>query len=235
MQHQVSLDPQYKLPKMRYKGDVPVPHVLRADAASTTSGDQGHAALNPLICEVQPQPQGDEAEVPSLRLPVNDAAAKAAAAAAASSSRTVAATTTAGEVAQEPAAAAVAGDEQEATLPVLQHIVEFEGRPVQRVRISVQLPAGAATTARRHPDALQVVVAGEVVRVRVPGCQPLVITMPLVAAAQGSAAELAADGSSLMLLLPVMTVSELVAAARRGAQRQQQVKETEGSRVMELD
>ena len=234
VQHLLQLDRQYKLPKMRYKGDAPLPQFIRSEAAE---GPQQQ-----LISEVESGSEG-----PALRLPANKEGAALAAAAGMAPSST--ALVQAGQKSQaqsteggEEEAGPVAGDSTTTTnrsaLAELQHSVQFEGRPVEAVNLWVQLPAGAATTVRRHTDSLSVRVEGEVVQVQAPGCRPLTVTLPLAVTSRGGAAQLRPDGQQLDVRLPYMPLVDVLGQLRQQRSKQQeweQENDRSRSTVMEID
>eukprot|EP00887_Chlorella_sp_A99_P003490 scaffold7.g3490.t1 len=215
--HNLQLDPQYKLPKMRYKGDAPPPQLLRPDA--TARQGAGQQAGQQLIAEVE-APGTCAAEGPALALPVNRAAARAVAKAvpAPAAGAASAPVPPAGPAAGEGGKGDGEGGGSAVQLPALEHSLEFHGRPVEAVSLRV---------------------AGEEVVLAVPGCQPLAVRLPLAASARGGTAELAADGRELEVRLPYLPLAAAVAAARAAQGQQapeQRGPEGEGaSTVMELD
>lgn len=108
-------------------------------------------------------------------------------------------------------------------LPQLQPRIEYQGKPATAVCISVPLPPAAAVTARRQPASVQASVCAQVVRLRVPGCQPLEVQLPFAVNAAGASAELAAEGkggaagASLLLRLPYRPFSSVLAELRGAA------------------
>lgn len=266
----LELDPQYRLPKMRYKGQGgPPPQYIRvapevaAGAASTTAdsggagNDGGHTTLGagegraggdrvPLIKEVRAAGE-DEDGTPSFALLASKRQQRQSAAAAALRTKQQ-------PLAPAPAAAADSGQQprqqegqqgQGEGLPQLQPRIEYQGKPATAVCISVSLPPAAAVTAVRHPASMQASVCAEVVRLRVPGCQPLEVQLPFAVTAAGGSAELAPDGkgsgagASLLLRLPYRPFSNVLAELREAATAAEGqgsgAKTSRGSGLMDLD
>ena len=213
MQCKLPLDPQYKLPKMKYKGSgSPPPLVIDDDPLRGPSvgaagfgvqgGLQQQQQRPPLIAEVAP-PGG---EAPAFAL----LATKRQRRQLQQKQQQAAATSAAAAVQQEDSAAAAApgtpGAHQQAQQ--LQARVEFVGKPATSARVTVFLPQAVAAAARRGlagssggGGELSVAVCAERGTVAAPGCTPLELVLPFAVAAEGGRAELAASGDALVLTL----------------------------------
>ena len=225
LQNGLRLNPQYKLPKMRYKGGTPPPHVIRlegGDSSSTSSGSTaqlleqkqpgsssgGSGGGKRLIAEVPLE--GTSAGQPAFALlankrqqrqrqppPLSTGIAEAAAA-------------------QQAAQPAAAQSQQQR----LQPQIEYAGTPASAVTITLPLPAAAAAAVRRAPASARAAVCAEIVRVQVPGCQPLEVQLPFAVSAAGGSAELvpaAKGGDSLVLTLPYRPFDSVLTELRQAA------------------
>lgn len=247
----LELDPQYRLPKMRYKGqDGPPPQFIRvapevaagaapqaADGAGIGSGEQADAGAvgrtasgssAPLIKEVPPGGE-EEDGAPAFALLASKRQQRQTTAADAQRTKQPPLAPP-----QAAAGAAAGGPDQQPRqqegqqgqgelLSQLQPRIEYLGKPATAVCISVPLPPAVAVTAARQPASVQASVCAEVVRLRVPGCQPLEVQLPFAVDAAGASAELAADGksggagASLLLRLPYRPYGSVLAELRGAA------------------
>ncbi len=259
---------------MRYKGqDGPPPQFIRvapevaagaapqiADSAGIGSGGE-HAAAGavgrtaggssaPLIKEVPPGGE-EEDGAPAFALLASKRQQRQSTAAAAQRTKQPplappqAATGAAAEPDQQPRQQ----DGQQGQGELLSQLlprIEYLGKPATAVCISVPLPPSAAVTAARQPASVQASVCAEVVRLRVPGCQPLEVQLPFAVNAAGASAELAADGksggagASLLLRLPYRPYGSVLAelqgaAAAAAGQAGAAAKSAVAGGLMELD
>lgn len=216
---EVELNPQYKLPKMRYKGDLPPP--------PAKIQMQGEAALmqrpsKPVIAEVPKQN-----EKPSFALLASKGQKRKTTPAAAASSPAAPqgggkpASTARQHAAQQTAqAAASEGQQQGQQLEALRPQVAYVGRPATAVTITVPLPAAVAVTSRRDSRSINTSVCAETVHVLAPGCQPLSVKLPFAVSAVGGSAEVAegsSGGASLVLTLPYRPFSSVLEELQEAA------------------
>ncbi|KAG2484901.1 hypothetical protein HYH03_016287 [Edaphochlamys debaryana] len=225
------LDPRYKLPKMRYKGEVVATQRIRAD--------DKRKALVTVLPQVEEEPsfalRTKKAPAPP---PVGPAAPTTSTAA--TSATAPAASGTAGSA--PPAAAAGAGPGPSsfafgaaggkagaaAGSPAPRVKVEYEGRPVEWIRVTVDLDldpgrAGSGPGSCGVPEGLTVEVAGRSVFVR-PGLGRAEVVVPLqfAASAEGSTAACeplpgGTAGVRLVVRLPYRSLDEHLADARAQA------------------
>lgn len=174
---------KYKLPKMKYKGDVVRSQRIRVDSSKR----------QPLVTEVRDVP--DEPVFPLVTKKLDQQQLAAAAAAAAGQEKrqvTAAATAAAAPAAARQAAAASstsasswpAGGAPPASQlhSLAQHSVSYEGRPVERVVLDVPLPPAVSA------DSVAVSACGYDVYVRIPQCEELHVRLPLAVAPGGAGA-----------------------------------------------
>ncbi len=174
--HGLELDLKYKLPKMGYKGGAaPEPQRIKMEK-------------KPLVREVTKGGGGGGGSSGSgSKAPPAGAGGKGAAAAGT------------GGGGQLPASGGAGAPGQ------LRYSLDFEGRPVTAVEVTVQLPAGWAAGGSSQGGAaaadFDVQVCGQEVFVSVPGCQELSIQLPVAVSAEGAEAVLlkpaAASGGGL--------------------------------------
>lgn len=197
--HKLQLDPKYKLPKMAYKGAGPEPQRVRAER-------------KPLVTEVaadakqskQQQQQQQQAGASSTAQPATRQLPGAAAAA------TAGVAGKAGGGQQKSSDGAAAGP--------LDYAIEYEGRPVAAVKVTVQLPGTAAVAAATAAE-IRAEVSGCDVYVSVAGQDQLSVQLPFAVSPEGAEAKvLGAQGQQrvLQLRLPYQPlrqwVGEMVAA-----------------------
>ena len=232
------LNPQYKLPKMRYKGDAPPPQRIRleGDAAARQQQQQRPGSAGGpgkrLIAEVPAE--GEEpsfALLASKRQQRQRRPEQAAVAAANPIAQATEPAVPQGGIADGPEQqvaqpAARPAQQQQGPPEQLHPLIEYRGKPATCVAITVPLPAAAAAAAQRDPGAIGASVCAEVVRVQAPGCQPLEVQLPFAVSAAGATAEvtLAAApagkdkaGSSLVLTLPYRPFSSVLDELRQAA------------------
>ncbi|KAL4425454.1 hypothetical protein ABPG75_009470 [Micractinium tetrahymenae] len=243
----LELDPQYRLPKMRYKGEGgPPPQFIRvapegaagapgatAEGAAGGSGPAtaGSAAGGtPLIKEVPAGGEEEEDGAPAFALLASKRQQRQSLAAAAAQRKQGQQSPAPAEAAPPPAAASSPQPRQQEGqqgqaegLQQLQPRIEYEGKPATAVCISVPLPPPAAVTAARQPASVQASVCAETVRLRVPGCQPLEVRLPFAVTAAGATAQVASEGkgggteASLLLRLPYRPFSSVLTELRQAA------------------
>jgi hypothetical protein len=182
LQNSMQLDPHFKLPKMRYKGDTPLPQFIRQDPAQQAqqakqliSEVEDDSPAFPLLAGGSKRPTQRKAEgsrdssspsaaagaVAAPAIPPATAAPSSSAAGAAGATAAGAAKSrppkTLGSAAEPQSGvhgtAAVAGAaaqqaQQAQQQHQLQYSVEYMGRPVEAVQLTVQLPAQAAASLR---------------------------------------------------------------------------------------
>ncbi|EFN57014.1 hypothetical protein CHLNCDRAFT_143682 [Chlorella variabilis] len=232
------LNPQYKLPKMRYKGDAPPPQRIRleGDAAARQQQQQRPGSAGGpgkrLIAEVPAE--GEEPSFALLASKRQQRQRRPEQAAVAATNPIAQATEPAvpqGGIADGPEQqvaqpAARPAQQQQGPPEQLHPLIEYRGKPATCVAITVPLPAAAAAAAQRDPGAIGASVCAEVVRVQAPGCQPLEVQLPFAVSAAGATAEvtLAAApagkdkaGSSLVLTLPYRPFSSVLDELRQAA------------------
>ncbi|KAL4856090.1 PIH1 domain-containing protein 1 [Chlorella vulgaris] len=216
----LELSPQYKLPKMRYKGEMPPPPArirpqggpgaLRQQHAGSAGGGSGSSKR--LITEVSPA--ADEA--PSFALLASkrqqrlqqEAVQPAVAMPQSAGGDGGAAVTAASQQAVQKEQR-----EQDGQLEKLHAQVHYRGSPVDFVAIAVPLPAAALAAAQHEANAISTSVCADTVRVQAPGCQPLKVKLPFAVSAAGGTAEVVVGGDtagSLMLMLPYRPFSSVL-------------------------
>jgi hypothetical protein len=166
------LDPQYKLPKMRYKGE-PEPLVL------------------------PPSPDAPPSPAALLGGALQGAAAAAAAAAPAAAAPRRAA----GIQEHRPAASAGPGGLVAMQHSVKFVGRPVEAVQIE-VRLPAGGGGGGAAAPQFRAADVAVVVEAEVVRVEAPGCAPLSVRLPFAVAAAGASAAVGGGGRRLTLRLP---------------------------------
>lgn len=216
----LELEPQYRLPKMRYKGGTPPPQRIRAEPATgSAAGDAGAlppllpdgpcgSGGKPLIAEVGPD--GEEAPAFALLASKQQQRQRGAA--------------PAGQEMAVPAAQQPQPQQQQwgaAGAQQVQAQVEYCGKPATEVCITLPLPAAAAAAARRDPASIAAAVCGEAVQVQVPGCAPVEVCLPFAVSAAGGSAVLEAGGggstAKLVLRLPYHPFSSVLEELRQAA------------------
>lgn len=210
--HKLQLDQKYKLPKMNYKGTEIRSQRVKLDP-------------KPLVSDITSTRDNDEPSFPLVPSKAVAAAKKAKAAAAARP----------GPVAgqQQPAAAQVASCSW-------QHQVEFEGKPVTHMVVSVQLPAPNSSSSSSPgntswQDTVQVQLCGTQLKVSAghqqqqPGTSSstqrpsqqgptsVCIHLPFAGNPAGGEAELHGSTGQLVVRLPYLPLQDWVAQLRREA------------------
>ncbi|GFR50651.1 hypothetical protein Agub_g12900 [Astrephomene gubernaculifera] len=218
------LDPRYKLPKMRYKGEVVASQRIRADdkrkklvtELRDVDEEPSFALRTTKPSQQQQQQQQQAAKAGSSSSTAaagpgpGSAGGQAAAAAAGKSGGATAAAATmaqkAGSVASSTAAAGAGGA---AGGGLMTYKVEYEGRPVEWIRVTVDLPphrpAGHHASAQPDPQHqaslntsqpgsdVAVEVCGRSLFVRTPGHPELQVPLLFAASVQGATATLNAS------------------------------------------
>lgn len=239
LQCDLELDPQYKLPKMRYKGDAPPPQRIRAEGGGSASSSGGglvtpqqqqkqqqsggsSSSTKPLIAEVGPD--GEEAPAFALLASKRQQRQQQAAAAGRKPAQAAQQQPSAGPGSSIGAAGAQQqqGQTPTAVTEQLQPQIEYIGMPVTAVDITLPLPAAVAAAAQQDPAAISAAVCTETVRVQVPGCQAVEVRLPFAVSAAGGSAELhaadaATSGSSLVLRLPYQPFSSVLEELQQAA------------------
>ncbi|KXZ46064.1 hypothetical protein GPECTOR_47g339 [Gonium pectorale] len=232
----LSLDERYKLPKMRYKGEVVASQRIRADDKRkklvTELRDIDEEPSFPLRPTKAPQPPPPA--------PQQQAKVAAAAAGPGPGSAAAASAASAGRATAPPAAAGTSG-KAAATSPAPSSAaalmesgpgrgaggvkVEYEGRPVEWIRVTLDLPPDVSRpTGPSAAAGLAVEVAGRSLFVRCPGHPELTVPLLFAASAGGAAASAevqppAAPGApyTLVIRLPYKSLDEHLADAQAQA------------------
>lgn len=222
--HGMQLDRKFKLPKMRYKGDRVLSQRIRIDskrkALVTELRDSPDDVAFPLVTKKLPlpPPPQQQQQKPATAAATTGAPPLAAAAAALRAPTAAAARTPAGGASSADlgsAAAAAEAPEAPSVGQPLQYSVSYEGRPVQLVRLQVDLPA--ASVAAASADNVSAEVCGTDVYISVPQCPRLHVKLPLaVSAGPGASAALGPD-AKLLLQLPYLPLEEQLARMRAEA------------------
>ncbi|EFJ49078.1 hypothetical protein VOLCADRAFT_104514 [Volvox carteri f. nagariensis] len=239
----VELDPRYKLPKMRYKGEVVATQRIRAEDKCCVAQLLSYChRKKKLVTELR-----DVDEEPAFALRTTKAATQppppsqqqqAAAAATAAAPQRAGVSSSGGD---KLGAVAPAGAVAVATAAKgtglgdggggggLSYKVEYEGRPVEWILVTLELPQGAATatstTSGGHHQQLQppdvaIDVCGRTLYVRRPGHPELLV--PLLFAATTTEASASASvkedrSCEIVVRLPYRSLDEHLADARAQA------------------
>ena len=227
LQNGLQLNPQYKLPKMRYKGGTPPPQVIQIEGSSSSSTAQGldqqqerpgsssggSGGGKRLIAEVPPK--GGSEEQPAFALLASKRQQRQQQQQQQQQPQPL--TGSAGAAAQQHAAPPPATQLQQQRL---QPQIEYRGKPASAVTITLPLPAAVAAAVRRAPASARAAACAETVRVQVPGCQALEVQLPFAVSAAGGCAELAptaTGGDSLVLTLPYRPFGSVLEELRQAA------------------
>lgn len=213
----MELDPQYRLPKMRYKGELPPPPA-RIQMSGQVQDGRLRRPSKPVIAEVPKESRKPAFALLASKRQRAKVPAAAAPPAAAPKGGGQPACTAEQQTAQGTSEQEQQGGQQ---LETLRPQVSFVGRPATAVTITVPLPAAVAVTSLRHARSVSCSVCAETVHVRAPGCQPLSVKLPFAVSAEGGTAEVeqgSGGGASLVLALPYRpygsVLEELQEAAR---------------------
>jgi hypothetical protein len=212
--HQLQLNPQYKLPKMAYKGGEVRSQRVRCDP-------------RPLVADVTPARDSRDEEPPSFPLLASKAAKGRPKAAAGGG--------TSGKGRASAAAEAVGGGGGAAAAAAAasgwSHETACQGSPVTHMVVSIQLPPGCSASSgnrRCSPQDIAVELCGMQLRVRLAPAQhqdqqqqaaqqqqqQCCVQLPFAAAADGAAASLQAASGRLrveLLYLPVQAWAQQLA------------------------
>ncbi|MEW5318044.1 MAG: hypothetical protein WDW38_009297 [Sanguina aurantia] len=199
------LSEKYKLPKMRYKGDVIQSQRIRVDKK----------ALVTEICTVEEIDEEPSFPLLTKRLP---------------------APATPPAVASVPSPSAASEDDESQRRgrgaafgvggaspsgPAVQHVltpvVQYVGRPVTRVDITIPLPPLLQQTVvvQAPATAAAVSVSARSVRVSIAGCAELLIPLPVAVTHRSALAVLDANCGSVVLQLPYLPLAVLVEELRK--------------------
>lgn len=213
----LELDPQYKLPKMRYKGGTPPPQFIRLQGQPGSSGSGGSAGpaaaageagpavgaagqagaggssstagSKPLIAEVG----SDEEEPPAFALLASKRQARQRQAVVVRQQAPAAAAAPQSQQESAPQSVQQSAEQSPAGPVQLQpQMIEYVGKPATEVCVRVQLPASVAAAVQQDPEAISTGVCAETVRVEAPGCAPLEVRLPFAVSAVGGSAEVQA-------------------------------------------
>ncbi|KAK9824576.1 hypothetical protein WJX72_011454 [[Myrmecia] bisecta] len=211
----LNLDPQYKLPRMRYKGDIIQEQFIRSDKKGPVleMQDVPEEPKFPLLLNKRPPAAPQPAPNPTILTLPQAATSHLDRRPGLASARSALLGGPQPAPQPEPLLQARAGAGQAASTGVgataegatasaagqLAHTISYEGRPAEAVNLSVDLPQSSGQLAAAQ---IQVEVCGERVTVRIPTCPPLKAQLPFAVAADGSEAILAAEGRKLDLRLP---------------------------------
>ncbi|BDA47531.1 probable PIH1 domain-containing protein 1 at N-terminal half [Coccomyxa sp. Obi] len=195
--HSVALSPNWKLPKLRYKGDKVVSQRLRLDRKPlvTDLGDVMEKPSFPLVADKKQTPvtpasaakKGPAKEGPSGTLKKDQVPEKPG-----STSAPAAAPSSSFSFSSEKQG----GQPQEQGIP--SHEVQYQGRPAEAVQVSVCIEQ----TDPSSSDQVSVQVHLDQVIVKVPGYAPLKLSLPFAVDANLGKAEITDGGKNLLLLLP---------------------------------
>jgi hypothetical protein len=193
------LDPKFKLPKMKYKGEAVQPQMIRTEKKALVKeiGDVPEDPVFPLVTKKRPPPKPPAAATPAAPSPSGARTEPthkppAAAAAAAATTR---------QASSQPGAAPAAQ-------PALAHTIALEGKPVDAIVVTVDVPAALSDS-----QLVEVCSWAQEVQVSISGYQPLQVTVPFAVAAQDAKATLGPGG--LTLHLPVCSLRSVVQQLRR--------------------
>jgi hypothetical protein len=205
--HGLSLDPKFKLPKMKYKGAEVAAQRVRVDKKAlvteitdiTDVADEAPAfALRPTKAPAPP--------------PLSSSSSSAAGGGGGGKAAGGGGGSGAAPSALEAMAAAAGGGSAAPAPGQLPYTVEYEGRPVTHLKVAVDLPASlpAAST-----SGVAASVCAQELRVSIPGRQPLTIRLPLAVSAVG--ADVVVEGGQLRLRLPWRPLASVVAEMEANA------------------
>lgn len=221
----LELDPQYKLPKMRYKGGTPPPQFIRmqggpgggaaggssggGSGAGPAAGGAASAAEAPAVGQAGAGSRGSTAanSKPLIAEVGSDGEEPPAFALLASKRQARQRQAPVQAQQQQPTADAPQAQrdsglqpstEQQPAAPVqLLPQIEYVGKPATEVCIRLQLPAAAAAAAQQDLETISTAVCAETVRVEAPGCAPLEVRLPFAVSAAGGSAELRPTAGSI--------------------------------------
>jgi hypothetical protein len=235
--HKITLDEKFKLPKMNYKGDTVVSQRIRKEpkALVTDLGDVPEEPSFPLR-PTKHQSAATARTTTSTRTSREHTSAggaerrtKAAAGAQQSRAPDGAAASSSGRLPAATATGRTNASSSSSKGPSLQHIIQCQGKPVEKVLVDVQLPskgqtaAGALSSSNSSSSAtwdskdVDVTLAGMELLVRVQGCQPLFLQLPFATAVEKASVELDGGVGVLHLELPYLPVGQYMEKLREAA------------------
>lgn len=193
------LDPKFKLPKMQHKGELsPLPlHLLAAGLDANVAGTSGGIVIpggerdgqqNQANGKIQEVGAGTVGAMESIK-PSGALAASAAA-----------------------TGSGLVEERQSSEGYEVRYSVQYDCRPVEQVIVTLQLPAPAVAAVERDGSgAIAVTVAGDVLSVSAPLCQPVSVQLPLMVAGGdgGSVASLLVAKGALVVRLPWRRFSDV--------------------------
>jgi len=180
--HDLILDPKFKLPRLRYKGDQVQTHTIRKDPKR-------------VVQEVQEVEEEPTFPLVTKKLPATAKNLPKGARGAAGGG---------GGGGGGPRAADVA--------------VEYEGRPVERVRVALSWGGeGSQEGPGVRPEDIQAAVAGETLEVRVKGFRAVDVPLPFAVDAGSAACALRPGGRGLDVTLPYRSLGSVVQEMREAA------------------
>jgi len=224
-----SLDPKFKLPKMKYKGEEVEAQRIRVDRKPLVT-EVREVPDEPTFPLVTKKPKGQAAAAPPAPVQGTAAASQAAAGAAgqaAGSSLSSSSSTAASSSFFFDKGAAAAGQRQtsapSSSAPppqqLMSHTVEYIDRPVEAVKVVVNMPAEVA--AQAGSSGVQVEVCASTVHVAVSGREQCGLRVQLPVAVSGDAgsydAVLDVVAGTLSLNLKYLPLHDLVEMMRREA------------------
>lgn len=222
--NELALDPQFKLPKMPYKGGAgPGPLRLPLDALAGPDTEAGApeagqrgvvvpgsappAPDRPLVREVDPA--RDRGAV--LRLEPTRRSKRPAAGLGPGAGP---------DAAPAQLRSADAAPQPRAPAPGLHRLtgrVQPVGRPVMAFDVTLTLPPAVADQVRSAPTALRLDVVGQDLRAAAPGCEALTVPLPcFVETGAGARGAVQADGT-LLLRLALRPLEDVLRAGTAGA------------------
>jgi len=187
--HDLELDPKFKLPRMKYKGEKVQTHLIRKDPKRVVQEVQEveEEPTFPLVTKKLPatvknRPKAERGEPTEGSSGVGEGARESG-----------------------PQASQVA--------------VEYEGRPVERVRISVSWGTGEGRGGSESVQVEDVAVAvtGETLEVRAKGVRDVDVPLPFAVDAGAAVCELRPGGRALDVILPYRPLSSVVQEMRETA------------------
>lgn len=211
--HQLQLDKKFKLPKMKYKGEMVQSQHIRVKRKALVTELEDRLEDNPptfpLLTRKLPPPAEGSKTAPGSRAGVGGDATTVMgdrSAAASSAAAPPASSAAASSAAAAPSQGA-AGDAGAHAGPssLLRHSLDFEGRPVAALRLCVDLPPGCSA----QEQDMRVEVGWNDVQVSVPRCAPLQVKLPFGVDMDSATVDL--QDSRLVVLLPYRSLSDLVA------------------------
>ncbi len=180
--HDLILDPKFKLPRLKYKGDQVKTHTIRKDPKR-------------VVQEVQEVEEEPTFPLVTKKLPV-----------------------TVKNLPKGARGAAAVGGERGGGLRAAEVAVDYEGRPVERVRVALSWAGeGSEESPGVRSDEVSVAVAGEALEVRIKGFRDVGVPLPFAVDAGAATCELRPGGRGLDVTLPYRPLGSVVQEMREAA------------------